>query len=588
MIGLRINEAGIDVERLLCVSLVALAALGAPARAADAALADDFARAERYYQNKDYLSAVRLYRDVLERDPGGPFAAAAGLRVGMCNFAVGEYAAAALAFAKFEEGFPTSPYLDDATFLAAQAYFRMGEYHRSFERLLAILSFGEDGRYYKRAVRGLGNLADEALTAPQLRKRLEDYRRSPAAADVLFKLAKHQIKRDDFEKAVVLLDVVAEQYADLKAGREAVELLASVRDKLGREPLTVGVLLPLSGECDVYGRPMRAAIEMAVEENNRARPEAPITLALEDTCGTEAGAVDAARRVIYTSRAIAILGPALTANVRAVAELCHVNQVPALGPATTDGTVSRLNGYIYATGLTHQVETANMAEFAVNHLHLKRFAVLYPANPYGAELRDAFAEAAARAGGEVVGAVEYPLLDMTAKPDKREINYFTYTKQLKWLRADAVYFPGHYNEIVRLLPQLTFSDVSAYILGANGWNENRVISTGGKYVEGAYFTAGFYADSADPKVRAFGAEYRRRTGEFPTYLAAAAYDAAHILFAALYPPAQNGAEIKNRLDAVADYRGLTGATTLRGPDGMLEKEITILTVHEREVVEAPR
>jgi branched-chain amino acid transport system substrate-binding protein len=588
MIEWRLNEAGNHVRKVIGISLAALVVAAASAVAADAAVAEDFARAEHYYGSKDYLSALRQYRDVLEREPGGPFAAACGLRVGMCNFALGEYAAAALAFEKFEEGFGASPYLDDATFLAAQAYFRMGEYHRSFEHLLAVVSFGKDCRYYKRAIRGIGNLADEALTAQQLRKRLEDYRRSPEAADVLIKLAKHEIKRGDYEKAVVLLDVVAAQYADRGEGREAAKLLAGVRDKLGRAPLTVGVLLPLSGDCEVYGKAMRAGIEMAVAENNLARPAEPVTLVFEDTCGTEDGAVEAARRLIYTSRAIAIIGPALTAEVRAAAELCHANQVPALEPAATDGNVSRLNGYVFASGLTHQVETANMADFAVNQLRLKRFAILYPANTYGADLRDAFTEAVSRAGGEVAGSVEYPLIDMNLKPEKREINYFSYTKQLKWLRADAVYLPGHYDEIIRILPQLTFSDVSAYILGANGWNENRVISMGGKYVEGAYFTAGLYADSPDPKVRAFVANYRRLTAEFPDYIAASAYDAANILCSVLYPQARDGAEIKRRLDAVVDYRGITGATTLRGAEGMLEKKVPILTVHEREVVEAPR
>ncbi|HUU56376.1 MAG TPA: penicillin-binding protein activator [bacterium] len=585
MIESTLTEVGNHVERILGISLAALLVVAASAVAGPA---EDFERAERYYESKDYLSALRLYRDALERYPGGPFAAASGLRVGMCNFALGEYAAAALAFGKFEEGFSASPYLDDATFLAAQAYFRMGEYHRSLERLLAVVSFGKDCRYYKRAVRGIGNLADEGLTAPQLRKRLEDYRRSPEAAEVLFKLAEHEIKRGDYERAVVLLDVVAEQYADRDEGREAAKLLAEVRDKLGRAPLVVGVLLPLSGDCEVYGKEMQAAVEMAVAENNRARPDEPVTLVFEDTCGTEDGAVEATRRLIYTSRAIALIGPALTANMRAVAELCHTNQVPALGPSSTDGTVCRLNGYIFTNGLTHEVETANMADFAVNQLRLKRFAVFHPANPYGADLRDAFTEAVARAGGEVAGSVEYPLIDMSLEPDKREINYFSYTKQLKWLRADAVYLPGHYDEIVRILPQLTFSDISAYILGANGWNENRVISMGGKYVEGAYFTAGLYADSPDPKVRAFVANYRRRTAEFPNYLAAAAYDAANIICSVLYPPARDGAEIKRRLDAVADFPGITGTTTLRGADGMLDKKIAILTVHEREVVEAPR
>ncbi len=572
-------------RNLLAYTLLSCLAVAALARAGE--VTADFGRAERYFYDKDYVSAARLYRDILEREPGGPFAAAAGLRIGMCDFALGEYAAAARVLAKFEEGFPRSPYLDDATFLAAQAFFRMGEYHRSLERLLRVVSFGEKSRYYDRAVRGLGNLADEALTAEHLRKRLEDYYHSPEAAAVLLKLAKHEMTRGDYAKAVVILDEVATSYGDIAAGKEAAELIAGVREKLGREPYAVGALLPLSGEYEVYGAVMRAGIELALEEYNGAHAAEPVTVVFEDTGGTADGAVDAAGRLIYAARVIAVIGPALTANVRAAAPLFSTNEVPALSPAATDGTLARLNGFIYLNGLTRQAETRAMAAYATGHLGLKKFAVLYPANAYGAELRDAFEDAVKAQGGEVAGAVEYPLIDMTLEPDKREVNYSPFTKQLKWLRPDAVYIPGHYTEIVRLLPQLTFSDVSAYVLGANGWNENRVIRVGSKYVEGAYFTAGLFADAPAPAVRNFVANYRRRTAEFPNYLAAQAYDAANIIFGVLSPPAQSGAEVKERLDAVVDYAGITGLTTLRGDDGLPDKKITILTVHEGEAVEAP-
>jgi len=567
--------------------LAAFLALAAAAFAADAGVADAFERGERYFAAKDYVSALQVYRDVLARDPGGPYATAAAFRVGMCDFALGEYNAATLAFAKFEEGFPKSTYLDDAVFLSAQAYFRMGEYHKAFERLLRVLSFGKKGRYYDRAVRGIGNLADESLPADHIAKRLEDYHHSPEAAEVLLKLGQHEIKRGDYQRALVILDAVARDYRDRDEGKQASSLLASVREKIPRAANTVGVLLPLSGDYEVYGKAMRVAIEMAAAEFNAAHPADQVNLVYEDTLGTAEGAAAAAQRLIYSSRCIALLGPAATEEVKAVAPLLATNEVPAVSPAATEGTLAKLNGFVFLNGLTRQNETGVIAAYGAEHLRLKRFAVLYPANDYGRDMKDAFADAVKAAGGEVVGAVEYPLIDMEKPPDKRELNYSPYTKQLKWMRADAVYLPGHYNEIIRLLPQLTFSNVSSYLLGANGWNENRVIRVGGKYVEGTYFTAGLYADSADARVRNFIAEYRRQTGDFPNYLAAQAYDAAGIVFGTLYPPAASGAEVKARLDAVAGFVGISGVTTLRAADGMLDKKITILTVREGEVVPAP-
>lgn len=557
---------------------------GALAAAGDAET--EFARAERYFETKDFAAAARTYQAVLDADPQGPYAGAAAFRIGMCWFALGEYDAAVQAFAKFEEGFPKSPYLDDAVFLSAQAHFRTGDYHRCFERLLRTLAFGKKCRYYDRAVRGLGNLADETLSAEQLRKRLEDYPHSEEAAKVLLKLGKHEMGRGAFDKAVVILDAVVKGYPGTPEAKEAQEQLAAAREKVGRAATAVGVILPLSGDCAVYGKVMKAAIEIAAEDSNALHPEEPVTLVFEDTAA--AGAEEAARKVIFEARAIAILGPALTDDVKAVAPLCEQYQIPLLSPAATDGTLARLNEYIYLNGLTFESETAAMAAYAGKNIGAKRFAILYPDNAYGRDIKGPFAAAVKAQGGTVVGEVAYPLIDIAKAADKREINYSPYTKKVKWLRADAVFLPGHYNEIVRLLPQLTFSDVSSYILGANGWNENRVVRVGAKYVEGTYFTAGFFADDPDPRVRNFVAAYRRKTADFPNYLAAQAYDAGAIVFKNLYPAAKSGADIKGRLDAVKDFRGITGITTLRGKDGLLQKDVLILTVREGEVGPAPR
>lgn len=564
---------------------VAWALAAAASWSADEAVVAAFERAERYFAAKDYASAIIVYRDVLDKDPRGPYAEAAAFRLGMCNFALGEYDAAERAFKKFEEGWPNSPYLDDAIFLSAQSHFRMGDYHRAFERLLRVLAFGEGGRYYKRAVRGLGNLADEALTAEQLAKRLEDYHRSAEAAATLLKLGKHELSRGDYHKASVVLAAVARDYGDRDEGKQATKLLAEIREKVPRERGVVGVLLPLSGEYEPYGRAMRAAVEVAAAEFNGRAGDEVIKLVVADTQGTAEGAVAGAQHLIFVERVAAILGPASSEEVRAVAPLLAASQVPCLSPAATDGSLAKLNDYVFLCGLTRDNETETIVRYATGHLGLKRFAVLYPANSYGREMKEAFARAAAAAGATVAGEVEYPLIDFTLEPDKREINYSPYTKEVKWLRPDAVFLPGHFDEVVRLLPQLVFSDVSAYVLGANGWNENRVIRVAGKYVEGTYYTAAFWLDAPETEVRNFVAAFRRQTGEYPNYLAAQAYDAACIVFAAATAPASEGAAAY--LAGVKGFKGVSGTITLRGPDGTLAKELTILTVKEGEVIRAP-
>jgi ABC-type branched-subunit amino acid transport system substrate-binding protein len=72
----------------------------------------------------------------------------------------------------------------------------------------------------------------------------------------------------------------------------------------------------------------------------------------------------------------------------------------------------------------------------------------------------------------------------------------------------------------------------------------------------------------------------------PKYLAAQAYDAALIILHALQDDVKDGRDMKRALENIKNFDGVTGRTTLRGNGGALEKEVTVLTVHEGEVMEA--
>jgi branched-chain amino acid transport system substrate-binding protein len=539
-----------------------------------------FERAESYYEEGDYVQAEGLYARVIEMDPGGRWAEVSALRVGMCRFALGEYADAAAALNKFEEGFPKSKNADGAVFLAAKAYYRMGDYTGAVERLLRVLSYGQDGRYYKRARKGIGNLYDENVSPGEMRTVLADYTRSPEAADLLYNLAEHEYKREDYERSVVLLDEIVTNYKDSKFYKKAAELFEKVREKLGRRMDVVGVIVPMTGEYGAYGPYIKAGIELALADFEKLHPDKTYELFERDSASDLETARSAARDLVYAERCAAIIGPCLSVEVDPVLEVTNPAMVPIISPTASDSEITKKGDYVYQTGLTYQIEATAMAEFAFDVLKFKRFATLYPEDEYGAEHAKAFREAVEKLGGAYSGEVAYPL------KGKGEINYSPYTRQVKWLKPQGLYIPGYYTEIVRLLPQLTFSDVAAVYLGGSGWNENRVIRMGGKYIEGAYFAAAFYPDSTDPKVSSFVAAYRRNYGETPKAYAAEAYDAASILFDVLANGPKDADELIERLDGIEDYPGVTGRITFKNSDGLPEKDIVILTVNEGEIVEA--
>ncbi len=57
--------------------------------------------------------------------------------------------------------------------------------------------------------------------------------------------------------------------------------------------------------------------------------------------------------------------------------------------ASTQGLVD-VNPFIFRNALTREIQAKFLAEYSVNTLHLRRFAVLHPFEPFGLELKDIF------------------------------------------------------------------------------------------------------------------------------------------------------------------------------------------------------
>lgn len=545
-----------------------------------------FERAESYYGEKSYGLAISLYVSVLEAEPQGPYASFSALRIGMCHFARGEYKDAAGALEKFDEGFPKSKYRDDAAYLAARSYFEMGSNVEAMRKLLYIVGYGEGNVYYRRSAKGIADIYDGAMAPDDMRVALSDYHRNGATGELLYLLSVHEYKKESFERCVVVLEELTDNYEGSEFYDKAEDLLEKVRKALGRRADAIGLLVPLSGDFATYGNRIKYAVQIAIDNYNDNHPDKRISLYIEDTAGDPETARLTARKLVYNDRVIAIIGPCLTGEVKVVSGVTSPAQVPILTPTAGTDDISKISEYVFQNGLTYQIETRAMAEYAMKGMKVKTFSILYPNNNYGKEHAEAFKAAVKDLGGEIRAEVEYPTIDMSKDPDKREVNYSPYTKRVKSGRALGLYIPGHSTEIIRLLPQLTFSDVNSFYYGSNGWNEHSIVRISGKYIEGCYYTAAFYEDTTDEKARSFIAQYRRKVGEMPKYLAAQAYDAALIVLHALQDDIKDGKDMKRALENIEDFDGVTGRTTLRGNGGALEKEVTVLTVHEGEVMVA--
>ena len=546
---------------------------------------ETFKRAEKLYSGKNYSLAIKDYEQVIASGVEGEIIPLSYVRIGMCNYHLGEFALSADGFDRVLIEYSFSKYADDAAFFSAKAYFALGDYPTSAARLLRVIYTGSDSRYYDRAVDGLTNLTETALTAEELSWVLDTVEPREAVGKVLLSLAEKEADKERYNLAMIILYDLSERYSAYSFISNVESLIEQLRKTFAPLANRLGVLVPLSGDYEVYGRQVANAVTLAVEEYNAQKIGPEVELYIMDSGSDAENTKTSYQTLVDIDRTIAVIGPMFTDEAVVLGELTKTSKVPMLSPTAGSATFLTGGEYLFRCAMTNRLQSQVLAKYAFDRLHLRRYAIMYPATDYGSELRDEFKNAIEKLGGKIVAEIEYPLAVYDTKEHKIP-DYTGQVKKVKYAHPDAIFIPGGYDEIILLAPQIAYSHISATILGANGWDEPRVARMGAKYVEGVYFTSAFFRDTQNPQAQQFVADYNKKYGDDPDYIGAQAYDSAKILLAILTKGVTSGEEMKNMLAKVSNFEGITGRITLRGgEDNDCVKDVTILTIKEGTILQ---
>tara|TARA_B100000686_G_C16445896_1_gene789451 strand:- start:489 stop:821 length:333 start_codon:yes stop_codon:yes gene_type:complete len=107
---------------------------------------------------------------------------------------------------------------------------------------------------------------------------------------------------------------------------------------------------------------------------------------------------------------------------------------------------------------------------------------------------------------------------------------------------------------------------------------------GGKYLKTVYFVDGYFPGSSQSEVKNFVEGFKANFREEPIYLSAQAFDAANIFIQSILEGASNRIKMKESLNTIKDFPGVTGKTTFL-PSGESEKNIFALTVKRKKIVQ---
>jgi len=516
--------------------------------------------------------------------------------------------------------------------------------------------------------REIRTLIERAAEA-ELEEMLRRLRGRPPAAWVALEIARRSLDAGDLQAAERRLER-AQRLAGTELERGQLRLLRdrlavleeTAREDAGLPPLrelvgrprpstqgargTVGLVLPLSGRFAEFGqqalRGVLLAMDLFESEQATSEFEAAETRASLAEAGDRRleGADESRKRMRLLVRdsesdpgraaaavdefasdpsVVAIVGPIFSQESLAAATAAEAAGVPLVTLSHRED-VAAGRSQVFRTRGTPADEVGILVGHAFEQLGARRFAVLYPDNPFGRGMRKVYWDAVTARGGKMVAVSSYdpsstdfsgPIRDMIGYRFLTNLERKALAERVRLVEAarrlepeqagllrkaaysmlgpeaqplppivdfDVLFIPDAADTVALIAPGLAYHEVSGTtLLGSSEWLDPELLRISGRHVSGAIVSTSFYPRSRLPFVSEFVQDYRATFGREPESWAAQAFDAANLVLVQLASGREDRRALREGLLATRAYPGATGVLTMRA-DGNSRRRPFLLRV----------
>lgn len=378
-------------------------------------------------------------------------------------------------------------------------------------------------------------------------------------------------------------------------------------------PFTVGAVLPLSGKHSAIAQKTLRGLQMGLGITGNSSSE--FKLAIIDSEGHPDTARRAVERLVVEDSVIALVGDLLSKTAEPVAQKADELDVPVIGLSQKSGLTS-IGQNVFRNALTSEAIVKDLVASAMDQFGMKRFAIIYPNDPYGVEYANLFWDEVLARGGQITAAQYYSpnekdfrglvsRLVGTYYLEDRASEYSALLK--KWyseqkvissrvspptdllppiIDFDAVFIPDGVKALGQISSMLVYSDVSnVRLLGTNLWNNPGLVERGSKLIESALFIdATSLVDNSFQKT-AFYKEYVSMYKEEPGVFEAQAYDTGLALRQAIQSGARSRSALRDSLQRISGFNGLVGNISVTA-NREFTRPLTLLTVKDSKIAPA--
>lgn len=247
----------------------------------------------------------------------------------------------------------------------------------------------------------------------------------------------------------------------------------------GKEPIRIGILIPLTGATSQFGATMSRAAQIAAEEINAAGGVhgRRVEVVIEDDQSNPEAAVRAARKLIDLDRVVAIGGSYASSVTSAIAPLCWESRT-VLATSSGADSITKLphQGYIFRTSPTVTLQGTRVGDFGVE-LGCKKMFFMGPQTPFAQSYIDIISGIFTRAGGTGAGLVY----------EDKKSSYRSEVDQALRTKPDVIVLGGYVPDTSVVLKDLYRAGYDGKRIGFSfGINQKLVEAVPAEVGEGAY------------------------------------------------------------------------------------------------------
>jgi branched-chain amino acid transport system substrate-binding protein len=333
-----------------------------------------------------------------------------------------------------------------------------------------------------------------------------------------------------------------------------------------REPYNVGAIFSLTGAVSSLGTAERNAADLVVERINKSGGinGHSLNLIVYDDGSDPTKGVIAARRLIVSDKVVAIIGPTLSSTTQSIIPYIEKAEIPLLYVAGSSAFVTPVRKWVFKIPPS-DLGVIRLFESYCKPKGIKKIAVIYNSDAYGRSGRDEIVQQAPKFGIEVV-------LEEKFNPNDTDM-----TVQLtKIKRSDAQAFIcwAANPEPVVVARNRVQIGLEIPMLQAGGALNQKFLDLAGKFADGVIIPAHKLAvaeqlpdsDSDKDMMVSFMKEYLNKFKSEATIFSGFGFDAINMVSMALKAVGPNPAKMRDYIENIKGYRGLSGVYNLSPQD----------------------